>query len=182
MAARLGHFTRTCAQLSRCSVCRMLNKTRPAASSHFYSTEPLEAPASGNLTFPKHVEDIVDSIEKLNLLEVSSLNKLLKERLGISDIPMMSSAGPAAAAPVEEEEQAPVEAQTEFGVKLIKFDDSKKVKLIKEIKTILTDVNLVQAKKFVESAPQVVKEKLSKEDAEKLKAQLEGVGASVEIE
>ena len=89
----------------------------------------------------------------------------------------------AAAAPVEEEEEAvAVEVQTEFTVKLLQFDAAKKVKLIKEIKTIMTDMNLVQAKKFVEDVPNLVKEKLSKEDADKLKVQLEAVGATVEIE
>lgn len=65
---------------------------------------------------------------------------------------------------------------------MVKFDDSKKVALIKEIKSIVEGMNLVQAKKFVESAPQVLKSGVSKEEAETLKKSLEGLGAVVELE
>lgn len=70
----------------------------------------------------------------------------------------------------------------EFQVKLMKFDEKQKVALIKEIKTLLEGMNLVQAKKFVESAPTVVKSDIGKDEAEKLKEALSKVGAVVEIE
>lgn len=65
---------------------------------------------------------------------------------------------------------------------MVKFDDKQKVALIKEIKSLFDGMNLVQAKKFVESCPAIVKEELSKEDAEKLKESLTKIGAVIEIE
>lgn len=97
----------------------------------------------------------------------------------------MMAGGPSpAAAPVEEEveEVAPVAVQTSFTLKLNSFAADKKVALIKEIKANVEGMNLVQAKKFVESAPAVVKADLAKDEAEKLKAALEGAGAACVIE
>ena len=129
---------------------------------------------------------IVDSIAELNLLEVSDLNALLKERLNISDAPVMMASGgapAAAAAPEEDEEPAePVAVQTSFTVKLNAFDAAKKVALIKELKGQVEGMNLVQAKKFVESAPAVVKADIAKDEAEALKKALEAAGAECEIE
>merc|ERR1712073_203552 len=89
---------------------------------------------------------------------------------------------PAAAAPVEEEEeQAPQVIQTSFTVKLNKFDAAKKVAIIKEIKNLVEGMNLVQAKKFVESAPAVVKSDIAKDEAEKIQKALEAVGAVCKI-
>merc|ERR1712188_191002 len=149
-----------------------------------YSAEPEPLPApGGDKQYPEHIVSIVDQISKMTLLEVSSLNELLKAKLNIQDAPMMPMGGMAApAAAVEEEEEAVVEeVQTEFTVKLVAFDDKAKVKLIKEIKSVMADFNLVQAKKFVEGVPQLVKEDIPKEEADQLKAQLEAVGATVEI-
>ena len=97
---------------------------------------------------------------------------------------MMASGPSPAAAPVEEEveEVAPVAVQTSFTLKLNSFAADKKVALIKEIKANVEGMNLVQAKKFVESAPAVVKADLAKDEAEKLKAALEGAGATCVIE
>ena len=97
----------------------------------------------------------------------------------------MMAGGPSpAAAPIEEEveEVAPVAVQTSFTLKLNSFAADKKVALIKEIKANVEGMNLVQAKKFVESAPAVVKADLAKDEAEKLKAALEGAGAACVIE
>ena len=97
----------------------------------------------------------------------------------------MMAGGPSpATAPVEEEveEVAPVAVQTSFTLKLNSFAADKKVALIKEIKANVEGMNLVQAKKFVESAPAVVKADLAKDEAEKLKAALEGAGATCVIE
>lgn len=82
----------------------------------------------------------------------------------------------------DEEEAAPKKVQTAFKVKLVKYDDKQKVALIKEIKGLFEGMNLVQAKKFVESIPAIVKEDISKEEADKLMESLTKIGAVVEIE
>lgn len=82
----------------------------------------------------------------------------------------------------DEEAAAPKKVKTVFKVKMLKFDDKQKVALIKEIKNIFVGMNLVQAKKFVESVPTLVKEDISKEEAEKLKESLTKIGAVIEIE
>lgn len=139
------------------------------------------------------IQTLVDEISKLNLIEVSDLNELLRKRLNIRDVPMAAPVGfmPAGAAAggaakkADEEDKGdelPKATKSSFKVKLLKFDDAKKVALIKEIKTVVENMNLVQAKKFVESSPQVLKNDVSKDEAEKLKAQLEKVGATIEIE
>merc|ERR1719412_682646 len=136
--------------------------------------------------YSEKITRIVDDIFTLNLLEVADLNALLKARLNISDAPvMMAGSAPAAAQPkVEEEEEAaaPVAVQTSFTVKLTKFDPSKKVAIIKEIKNLVEGMNLVQAKKFVESAPAVVKADIAKDEAEKVKEALIAVGGEVTVE
>ncbi|KAL7062781.1 hypothetical protein AAHC03_0711 [Spirometra sp. Aus1] len=139
--------------------------------------------------FPAHIESIADSIAKLTLLEVADLNELLIKRLNIK-APSHGMAFMPAAAPqvspatdtTETEEVEQAATKTAFTVKLVKFDAAKKVALIKEIKALLPDMNLVQAKKFVEAAPGILKKDLSKDEAEAMKKTLEGCGATVEIE
>lgn len=129
---------------------------------------------------------IVNQIAGLNILEVSELSTLLKKKLNLPDTAMMPMAGFAAApvaAPAEdEEEQAPKTVKSTFKVKMVKFDEKQKVALIKEIKNLFDGMNLVQAKKFVESVPTFVKEDVPKEEAEKLKEALTKIGATIEIE
>jgi len=148
---------------------------------------PLAQPDnSPDKAYPPKISSIVDQISQLNLLEVADLNELLKKRLNISDAPvMMAGAGPAApaaAAPEEEEDNTPVAIQTAFTVKIEAFDTGKKVALIKEIKNQVEGMNLVQAKKFVESCPAVVKSDIGKDEAESLKKALEAVGATCIME
>ena len=107
------------------------------------------------------MEEFVSYIENMTVLELSKLVKTLEERLGVS-----------AAAPAEE--------KTEFDVILAGFDDSKKIAVIKEIRGI-TGLGLKEAKDLVEGAPKTVKEAIAKDEAEKIKATLEGAGAKVEI-
>ncbi|XP_045771813.1 39S ribosomal protein L12, mitochondrial [Maniola jurtina] len=131
------------------------------------------------------IEKIVTDITNLNLLEVSELSQVLKRRLNLPDAPMMPMGGFAAmAAPAaqDEEEAAPKAVKTSFTVKMTKYDDKQKVALIKEVKSLLEGFNLVQAKKFVESVPTVVKADISKDEAEKLKEALSKVGAVIEID
>ncbi|KXS14868.1 ClpS-like protein [Gonapodya prolifera JEL478] len=139
------------------------------------------------------VAGIVDQIASLTLLETADLVAALKTRLNITEVAMpvhaipqlptaaspAAGAAPAAAAP-EPEEKAP--EKTQFNVKLEKYKDDAKAKVIKEIKSLIPGLSLVDAKKFVESAPKVVKENLSKDEAEKIKKQLEAIGATVVLE
>ncbi|KAF9160697.1 hypothetical protein DFQ27_008300 [Actinomortierella ambigua] len=148
------------------------------------AADKLDAPGAKKDVDPKIVS-IVDQIETLNLLQVADLVSLLKTRLNIQEIAMPvgggapAAGGAAAAAPVEEEKPA---EKTEFNVKLEKFDAAAKAKLIREIKNIIPGINLVEAKKFVEGAPKVIKEAVPKADAEKLKKTLEDLGATVSLE
>ncbi|XP_037074312.1 39S ribosomal protein L12, mitochondrial-like [Pollicipes pollicipes] len=135
--------------------------------------------------YPERVEQLVAEISRMTLLEVAELNECLKKRLNIADTPVMMAgpaAAPAAAEEEEAEEQVAQKVQTSFTVKLNSFDAAKKVPLIKELKACVEGMNLVQAKKFVESAPAVVKADVSKADAEKLKEILEAAGAVCVIE
>nr|CAG4638905.1 EOG090X0O3H [Cyclestheria hislopi] len=138
----------------------------------------------GQTASVEKLQRIVDDISHLTLIEVAELNKLLKTTLNIPDIPVMSYGGPPTlAAPKEEEqeEQAAAKVQTSFTIKLTKFDEAKKVTLIKEIKNLIEGMNLVQAKKFVESVPAVVKADIPKDEAEKLKDALSAAGGVCEI-
>ncbi|KFM66448.1 39S ribosomal protein L12, mitochondrial, partial [Stegodyphus mimosarum] len=128
------------------------------------------------------IKNIVEEIAKLTLIEVADLNECLKKKLNIKDTPMMMGAMPVAApSGAEEDDAQPEVTKSSFTVKLMKFEESKKVAVIKEIKNHIEGMNLVQAKKFVESAPQILKADIAKDEAEKLKAALEAVGATCEI-
>ncbi|KAI8073855.1 ribosomal protein L7/L12 C-terminal domain-containing protein [Gongronella butleri] len=147
-----------------------------------YTTEPLPTPGSDAAVDPK-IAAIVDQIEGLTLLQTSELVSQLKTRLNITDIAMpvgmpMAAAPGGGAAPAEEEKPA---EKTEFNLKIDKVDATAKAKVIREVKN-LAGLNLVEAKKFVESVPKVLKESLNKEDAEKMKKALESVGATVTLE
>lgn len=140
-----------------------------------------------------NVKRLVDEIVGLSLLEVSDLNYALKKRLNLPDTPVMSAGmfvGSAATAPMpsttdgsaEGEATTPdVPQKMTFSLKLTKFDDAKKIALIKEIRNVVPGLNLVQAKKFVDSVPAVVKEDMGKQEAEELKALLEKAGGICEI-
>lgn len=152
------------------------------------AAQPLQVPVPDGADAPPNpkLQAIVNNIAALNLLEVSELSALLKKTLNLPDAPVVAfGAGGAmpAAAQAEDEEagSGPAIIQTSFKVRLNSFDDSKKIVLIKELKNQCEGMNLVQAKKFIESAPAIVKEDLSKDDAEVLKAALEKFGASVEV-
>jgi len=117
---------------------------------------------------------LVDELSALTVIEAAELSKMLEEKWGVS------AAAPAAAAPSGPVAvAAPVEEQTEFTVMLAKVGD-KKINVIKEVRTI-TGLGLKEAKDLVEGAPKAVKEGVNKDEAEKLKKQLEEQGASVEI-
>ena len=121
------------------------------------------------------MDAVVEYISNLSLIEASKLVKTLEEKLGVSAAApvAVAAAAPAAAA------AAPAEEKTEFDVILASFGENK-VAVIKEVRAI-TGLGLKEAKDLVEAAPKAVKEGASKEDAEKIKAQLEAAGAKVEI-
>lgn len=145
--------------------------------------EKLTIPPPSNVEKPvsAKIDKLATEISQLNLLEVSELSGLLKKRLNLPDAPVMPMGGMMMKAP-EEEEAAPKVVKSSFTVKLMKFDEKQKVAIIKEIKSLMEGMNLVQAKKFVESAPAVVKADISKEEAEKLKEALSKVGGVIEVD
>ncbi|KAI6164996.1 ribosomal protein L7/L12 C-terminal domain-containing protein [Pisolithus thermaeus] len=156
-----------------------------ASRSRWLATETAQASSS---TPPPAAVDptisrIVDDISGLTLLQAADLVSLLKSRLNIQEIAMPAAAAPVAAAPAEEapEEEKPKE-KTVFNVMLKSFDAGAKPKIIREVKAMVPNLTLIDAKKFVESVPKVLKENLSKEDAEKLKQTFEGLGAVVVLE
>src|SRR5437588_5607750 len=121
-----------------------------------------------------HLPKLVDELSTLTVLEAAELAKLLEEKWGVSAAAAVAvAAGPAAAA------AAPVEEKTEFTVVLAAIGD-KKIEVIKEVRA-LTGLGLKEAKDLVEGAPKPVKEGVSKDEAEKVKATLEKVGAKVEL-
>ena len=118
---------------------------------------------------------IVDDLSSLTVLEAAELAKMLEEKWGVSAAAAVAvSAGPAAGAAA-----APVEEQTEFTVMLAAIGD-KKIEVIKEVRAI-TGLGLKEAKDLVEAAPKPVKEGVSKDEAEKIRATLEKAGAKVEL-
>ena len=119
------------------------------------------------------VEEIVDKIGTLNAMELSDLKTAIEDKFNVTAAaPVAIAAGPVAGAAVAEE-------QTEFSVQLLAVGD-KKIQVIKVVRE-LTSLGLKEAKDLVESAPVAVKEGVSKEEAEKAKAKLEEVGASVDL-
>lgn len=102
--------------------------------------------------------------------------------MNLPDAPAFAVGAVAAAPAAEEEEEAPQAVKSSFTVKLMKFDEKQKVPLIKEMKALIEGMNLVQAKKFVESAPVVVKADIGKDEAEKLKEAIEKVGGTVLVD
>ncbi len=117
---------------------------------------------------------IVEELSALTVLEAAELSKMLEAKWGVSAAAAVAvAAGPAAAAAPGAEEQ------TEFDV-ILTGDGGKKINVIKEIR-VITGLGLTEAKTLVESAPKAVKEGVNKEEAAKIKAQLEAAGATVEV-
>ncbi len=122
-----------------------------------------------------NLEKIVDELSSLTVLEAAELAKLLETKWGVS----AAAAVAVAAAPGAAAAAAPGEEKTEFTVVLAAIGD-KKIEVIKEVRAI-TSLGLKEAKDLVEGAPKPVKEGVSKEEAEKIKAALEKAGAKVEL-
>ncbi len=124
------------------------------------------------------LEKLVDELSTLTVLEAAELSKLLEDKWGVSAAAPVAFAAPAAgggAAPAEA-----VEEQTEFTVMLMAGGD-KKINVIKEVRSVRSDLGLKEAKDLVEGAPLAVKENVSKQEAEEIKKKLEEAGATVAI-
>ena len=117
---------------------------------------------------------IVEELSTLTVLEAADLAKMLEEKWGVSAA-AAGAAGPAAAGPAA----AVVEEKTEFDV-ILTGDGGKKINVIKEVRA-LTGLGLTEAKTLVESAPKAIKEGVNKAEADKIKAQIEAAGGTVEL-
>ena len=123
------------------------------------------------------LQKIVDDLSSLTVLEAADLAKMLEEKWGVSAAAAVAVAGPAAGGAGAG--AAAAEEKTEFDV-ILTGDGGKKINVIKEVRAI-TGLGLTEAKTLVESAPKAVKEGVNKDEAEKLKKQLEEAGATVEL-
>ena len=124
---------------------------------------------------PAKFKGIVEEIEKMSVLDLSELVKILEDKFGVSAAAPMAMA----AMPVAGGEAAAAEEKSEFDVELVSAGD-KKIGVIKVVKEV-TGKGLKEAKDMVDGAPTVIKEKVKKEEAEELKAKLEEAGATVEL-
>jgi large subunit ribosomal protein L7/L12 len=130
-----------------------------------------EKNTEGTVEVPEKFKALVENIEKMSVLDLAELVKILEDKFGVSAAApaMMMAAGPAAAAPVEEKDSFDIEI-TDAG--------SNKIAVIKAVRAI-TDMGLKDAKDLVDAAPKVLKEGVKKEEAESIKKQLEEAGAKV---
>ena len=121
-----------------------------------------------------NLEQLVDDLSQLTVIEAAELSKLLEDKWGVSAAApvAIAAAAPAEGAAVEEE-------KTEFDLILVSFGE-KKINVIKEVRAI-TGLGLKEAKDLVEGVPNAVKEAVSKDEADEIKAKLEGAGATVEV-
>ncbi len=123
-------------------------------------------------------DEILEAVANMTVLEVSELVKAMEEKFGVSAAaPVAVAAAPAAGGDAA---AAAAEEQTEFTVVLKSFDDGKKIPVIKEVRAI-TGLGLKEAKELVEAGDKPVKEAVSKDEAKKIKEQLETAGATVEV-
>ena len=130
---------------------------------------------SGAVAVPEKFKKLVEEIEKMSVLDLSELVKILEDKFGVSaSAPMMMAAGPAAGGEV-----AAVEEKTSFDVELTSSGASK-INVIKVVREV-TSLGLKEAKDLVDGAPKIVKEGVKKEEAETVKKKLEEAGASVTL-
>lgn len=124
-----------------------------------------------------NTEQLVESLSALTVLEIADLVKQLEEKWGVSAAApvAVAAAGPAAAA------AAPAEEKTSFDVILASVDASKKIAVIKEVRAAVSGLGLAEAKALVEGAPKSLKEGVTKEEADDIKAKIEAAGGKVEI-
>ncbi|KAL9712733.1 54S ribosomal protein L12, mitochondrial [Leucoagaricus gongylophorus] len=161
---------------------RLLTHSRYLATAAVESSRTSTSSATSNDPL---INRIVDDISKLTLLQAADLVTLLKSRLNIQEIALPAApASPidsASAAPEETAAEKPQE-KTVFNVILKSFDTGAKPKIIKEVKSLVPNLTLIEAKKFVEAVPKMLKENLSKEEAEKLQKAFQSIGGDVTLE
>jgi large subunit ribosomal protein L7/L12 len=124
------------------------------------------------------IQQVIETIEGLTVTELAELVKTLKDKFGVS-APAFMASGPMPAAGAAAPAEAKAEEQSEFTVTLVSVGD-KKIQVLKELRAV-TQLGLKEAKDIIDKTPSVVKENVSKEDAAKIKAKLEEVGAKVEV-
>lgn len=183
----------TMLRLGAARLARRLPVSRaPVAARRCLSAEAapvgVPAPGAGGIVSAK-VAALVDEVVSLNMLEVKQLTDSLRDRLGIEDtggmpamnpamMAMMAGGAPGGGAAAAAE---PVEEKTAFDLKLEKFDPSKKIAVIKEIRTI-TGLGLKEAKAVVDGAPKVFKNDVAKAEAEQIRDKLKELGGDVVLE
>ena len=153
-------------------------KEAPTAKKEVEQEKVKEAPKAKKGSKGLTKEEIIDAIKTMTVLDLADLVKTLETEFGVSAAPVAVAAAPTAAAG-EQAEVPSEEEKTEFTVTLKSFGE-KKIEVIKAVREVTT-LGLKQAKDSVEAAPQVVKEGVSKEEAETAKQKLEAAGATVEI-
>jgi large subunit ribosomal protein L7/L12 len=124
------------------------------------------------------VQQVIETIEGLTVTELAELVKALKDKFGVT-APVFAAAGAVPAAGAAGAAAEAKEEQTEFAVNLVSVGD-KKIQVLKELRAV-TQLGLKEAKDIIDKAPSVIKENATKEEADKIKAKLEEVGAKVEI-
>jgi len=153
-------------------------KEQKAEETKAVKTEEKEGKKEKNVELTAKMKSVVDSLEKMTVIELADLVKALEDKFGVSAQAPMAMAGMVAGAPGAGGAAA-AEEKTAFTVVLADIGKNK-IQVIKEIRAITT-LGLKEAKDLVEAAPKPVKEGATKEEAEKVKAQLEKVGAKVEL-
>jgi large subunit ribosomal protein L7/L12 len=131
---------------------------------------------------PKKFKELVEEIEQLSVLELAELVKVLESKFGVSAVPRVAAAGPAASEASKETLGPVAQEKSVFNIELKAIGD-KKIEVIKAVRDI-TEKGLKEAKDLVDavaSGPQTIKENVKKEEAEKLKKKLEEAGATVEL-
>jgi large subunit ribosomal protein L7/L12 len=138
-------------------------------------TEEKKEEESKEVEVPKQFKKLVEEIEKMSVLELSELVKVMEDKFGVSSAaPMMMAGAPAAG-----EEEAGAEEKSEYDIEITSAGD-KKINAIKAVREI-TGLGLKDAKDLVDAAPTIIKEKVAKEEAEEAKKKLEEAGAGVEL-
>jgi len=145
----------------------------PISFNHYFFTYMSEETNKVAVEVPAKFQSLVESIEKMSVLDLAELVKILEEKFGVSAAApaMMMAAGSAAAAPVEE--------KTSFNVELTGVGENK-INVIKAVRE-LTSLGLKEAKDIVDSAPKMLKENVSKEEAEEIKKKIETAGGSAVV-
>ncbi|KAJ6516240.1 ribosomal protein L7/L12 C-terminal domain-containing protein [Mycena sanguinolenta] len=189
MSSRCSSLIRAAARPSFVTGCsrnpistRWLVTATPAAPKS--APPPPPPPAKASSSKDPTVSRLVDDISGLTLLQAADLVTLLKSRLNIQEIAMpTAAAAPVAAAPASDEpEPEKPKEKTVFNVQLESFEAGAKPKIIREVKALIPNLTLIDAKKFVESLPKTLKENLPKEEAEKMQKAFEALGAVIKLD